>query len=74
MLSVITRFLETFAVDGVELCFRDNRYFPPGTGPRAGAPDDRAGVTGARAARPHRSRGSGCCWGAACLPPPTSAT
>ena len=20
-------------MDGVELCFRDNRYFPPGTGP-----------------------------------------
>ncbi len=33
VLSVITRFLELFAVDGVELCFRDNRYFPPGTGP-----------------------------------------
>ena len=33
LLSVITRFVELFAVDGVELCFRDNRYFPPDTGP-----------------------------------------
>ena len=33
LLSVISRFVELFAVDGVELCFRDNRYFPPGCGP-----------------------------------------
>ena len=33
LLRVITRFVELFTVDGVELCFRDNRYFPPGCGP-----------------------------------------
>ncbi len=33
VLDVIGRLLDRFPVDGLELCFRDHRYFPPGKGP-----------------------------------------
>jgi len=32
ILSVVKRLIETFEVDGIEMCFRDQRYFPPDTG------------------------------------------
>ena len=32
LLSVMTRLVNTFDVDGIEICYRDHRYFPPGTG------------------------------------------
>ena len=32
ILSVVTEVASRFAVDGVELCYRDHRYFPPDTG------------------------------------------
>ena len=32
LLSAITRLVDTFDVGGIELCYRDHRYFPPGTG------------------------------------------
>ena len=31
--GVTSRLLDRFSVDGLELCFRDHRYFPPGLGP-----------------------------------------
>ena len=33
VLGVASRLVDRFAVDGLELCFRDHRYFPPGLGP-----------------------------------------
>lgn len=32
LLSVVTRLVEKFDVDGIEICYRDQQYFPPGTG------------------------------------------
>ncbi len=32
MVSVVTEVARRFPVDGVELCYRDHRYFPPDTG------------------------------------------
>ena len=32
LLSAITRLVDTIDVDGIEICYRDHRYFPPGTG------------------------------------------
>ncbi len=31
--GVASRLVDRFPVDGLELCFRDHRYFPPGQGP-----------------------------------------
>ena len=33
ILAAMTAFVERFAVDGLEMVFRDNRYFAPGRGP-----------------------------------------
>ena len=32
IVSVVTEMASRFAIDGVELCYRDHRYFPPDTG------------------------------------------
>ena len=33
VVGVMGRLVDRFPVDGLELCFRDHRYFPPGKGP-----------------------------------------
>ena len=33
VVGVMGRLVDNFPVDGLELCFRDHRYFPPGKGP-----------------------------------------
>lgn len=33
VVDVMGRLVDRFPVDGLELCFRDHRYFPPGKGP-----------------------------------------